>query len=341
MEGVPNSKPSDQQHLLLHQSYEQSSAHPHWSRMAGVEYNELSFTNSRDQKLFAIEVLPPPGSAKCVCVWAHGFFEHSRRKLKVLKEWAAAGIAVFAYDAHGMGESEPRSSSKRHLVQNMAHLVDDMADFAAHCGSKHAALEKLPWFAGGYSIGGLTAALAVMRWQEQWAGLVLFAPAVGVHMSFLTHVQKFLAPVLDLTVPHAKICQPVAAKALNPDPEAVAEYKADPLCASGRTRIRTAFQLSKGMDALELMAPRLNVPVYCEHCKGDAVARWEVSREFCASVGTEDVTWLAQEGGCHDILSSAQASEAAERAAKWMLQKAAQKQRGGRAGGNSTKPENS
>jgi hypothetical protein len=27
------------------------------------------------------------------------------------------------------------------------------------------------------------AALTVMRWQDQWAGLVLFAPAVGYRLS--------------------------------------------------------------------------------------------------------------------------------------------------------------
>lgn len=44
--------------------------------------NELTFTNNRGQKLFALEVLPPGGTARCCLVWAHGHGEHCRRKLK-------------------------------------------------------------------------------------------------------------------------------------------------------------------------------------------------------------------------------------------------------------------
>jgi hypothetical protein len=30
------------------------------------------------------------------------------------------------------------------------------------------------------------------------------------------------------------------------------------------------------MEYLEMMAPKLQLPVYCEHFKGDAVTQWEV-----------------------------------------------------------------
>ncbi|GBG00224.1 alpha beta-hydrolase [Raphidocelis subcapitata] len=285
--------------------------------------NELSFPNARGQRLYAIEVLPPAGSAACVVVWAHGHGEHSRRKLAVFEAWAARGIAVFSLDHHGMGASEPHEPAQRLLVQSMGHLVDDFADYAAFAAKRHPELEGRPWFAGGYSIGGLTAALAVLRWQEEWAGLALYAPAIGAVMTVLTRIQKFLGPCLDAAVPNLAICQPVVAEALNPDPAAVAAYLADPLCYSGRTRIRTAFQYNKGMEVAEIEAPRLRVPLYCEHAKGDALARWEDSREFCASVASEDVTWTASEGGCHDGLSSSDAPAIAARMGDWMLAKAA------------------
>jgi hypothetical protein len=36
--------------------------------------------------------------------------------------------------------------------------VNDMADYAAFMGRKHKGLETLPWFAAGYSVGGLVSA---------------------------------------------------------------------------------------------------------------------------------------------------------------------------------------
>lgn len=292
--------------------------------MAPAVITEFSFRNVREQQLFGIEVMPPKGDPKCVCIWAHGHGEHCRRKLKVFQAWADEGIAVFSFDAASMGASEPLEPRQRHLVQSFGHLVDDMADFAAFTARKHKRLDGLPWFAAGYSIGGTTAALAVLRWQEQWAGLALFAPAAGVHLTLMTRIQKFFGPCLDTTLPRAKICQPVNAESLNPDPDVVAAYKADPLCVSGPTRIRTAFQYSKGMDVLEQSAPQITIPLYCEHSKGDVIARWEDSQELCASVGSDDVTWVVQEGGCHDELSGEHAMEVAARMAAWMLKKAAE-----------------
>lgn len=35
-------------------------------------------------------------------------------------------------------------------------------------------------FLGGQSMGGLVAALSVLRFQERWAGLVVFSGAMGV-----------------------------------------------------------------------------------------------------------------------------------------------------------------
>ncbi|KAI8464609.1 MAG: Alpha/Beta hydrolase protein [Monoraphidium minutum] len=302
--------------------------------MAAAEVKELSFTNNRGQQLFAIELLPP--QPKAVIIWAHGHGEHCRRKLAVFRAWAASGIAVFAFDAHGFGASEPADPRQRGLVQSMSHLVDDMADFAAYVDREHKSLDPLPWFAGGYSMGGVVAALTVMRWQEQWAGLVLFAPALGVHLSPWMRLQKFIGPCLDCAAPGARVSQPVEPADLNPDPEAIAEYTADPLCSSGPMAIRTAFQYSKGQDALELMAPKIMVPLYCEHSQGDTLAQWEASREFCACVGTEDVTWLAPEGGCHDELSGKRAPQVAARMAEWMLKKAQAPPKGESKGANAS-----
>ncbi|KIZ03533.1 hypothetical protein MNEG_4424 [Monoraphidium neglectum] len=196
-----------------------------------------------------------------------------------------------------------------------------MADYAAFAEKRHKELEPLPWFAGGNGVGGLVAALTVMRWQDQWAGLVLFAPAVGYRLSPRLKFQRWLGPCLDCAAPRAKLGQRHAAADLNPDPEAVASFSSDPLCSPGPIRVRTAFQYQRGIDALDLMATKIRLPIFCEHSQGDRVADWEASREFCASVGSEDVTWLAPEGGCHDELSGKRALEFAGRIAAWLLKK--------------------
>lgn len=62
--------------------------------MDGVTVNEGVFKNVRGQALSAIEVLPPPGGARCVLFWAHGHGEHCRRKLPGARAHAPYGNKV-------------------------------------------------------------------------------------------------------------------------------------------------------------------------------------------------------------------------------------------------------
>jgi alpha-beta hydrolase superfamily lysophospholipase len=86
-----------------------------------------------------------------------------------------------------------------------AMQVDDMCDFADVARQQHSAaaaafitsstssnpstlagtaagtVPEVPWLLGGYSLGGLTAAHAVLRHQGQWSGLVLVSAALGLH----------------------------------------------------------------------------------------------------------------------------------------------------------------
>lgn len=115
-----------------------------------------------------------------------------------LKKLAEAGVAVFTYDCHAHGRSEPTCATGRGLIASFGDLVDDACDVAAFCQRTHGGgssnsssgdtgagdARSLPstWFVGGYSLGGLVAAHAVMRQPTSWAGLLLVAAALGVKM---------------------------------------------------------------------------------------------------------------------------------------------------------------
>lgn len=293
--------------------------------------NEGSFVNARGRRLFTLEVLPNSDDVRCVLVFAHAHGQHCRRTLGAFRELARVGVAVLSYDHEGQGASEPADPKRRHLVEDLSHLIDDFADYAASAAKAHRArLAHLPSFAGGVGIGGVVAALAVLRWQEEWAGLALFAPSVGAFGSVQAQLARaLLAPCLDMAVPLARIAAPVVPERLCADAEAAAAFRADPLCAHGASPVRSAFQFSRARGVLERSAPLLTLPIYVEHCRGDRAERWDDSREFAASVGSEDVSWSAPEGGCHDELAGdgERARAAAGRMADWMLLKAEERRR--------------
>ncbi len=132
---------------------------------------------------------------------------------------AEAGIAVYTYDAHGHGKSEPLDAGNRCLILKFDDLVsgnsgvadelmdplhaaqvrsmpdpllisthalpapvaqvDDVFKFLSVIESR--AGGKLPTlFIGGQSLGALVATHAVMRQQGRWAGLILHSAALDV-----------------------------------------------------------------------------------------------------------------------------------------------------------------
>lgn len=55
---------------------------------------QLTFVNSRGQRIFAYSILPDDATdTRAAIVFCHGYAEHSLRKIKAFKQLAASGIA--------------------------------------------------------------------------------------------------------------------------------------------------------------------------------------------------------------------------------------------------------
>jgi alpha-beta hydrolase superfamily lysophospholipase len=113
----------------------------------------------------------------------------------------------------------------RNLTARSATLqVDDLCQLSALARTHHASSghPPVPWFLAGFSLGGLTAALAALRKQQAWQGIVLVSACMWVRMTLMTRLQRLIGPVLNYLVPEARIVQRLdPGKDLNPDPEAV------------------------------------------------------------------------------------------------------------------------
>jgi alpha-beta hydrolase superfamily lysophospholipase len=92
----------------------------------------------------------------------------------------------------------------------------------AHTHHASSSAPPVPWFLGGFSLGGLTAALAALRKQQAWQGIVFVSACMWVRMTLMTRLQRLIGPVLNYLVPTSRIVQRLdPGKDLNPDPEAV------------------------------------------------------------------------------------------------------------------------
>ena len=96
---------------------------------------------------------------------------------EVFRTWAAHGIAVHCYDAHGHGFSDPKDEYDRYLIWDFNHIVSALlSHLSAHhtCKASYLSwdLKKL-WQVHQYSLGHKLWAVVLPAMQELSWKLVL------------------------------------------------------------------------------------------------------------------------------------------------------------------------
>lgn len=113
----------------------------------------------------------PDGEPRAVILALHGFNDYSKAFDAPARRWAAAGIATFAYDQRGFGDT-----SHRGLWAGERRMIDDLRA-AAHL--LHARYPAMPLYLLGESMGGSVIMAAAGSSDPPAAdGLILAAPAV-------------------------------------------------------------------------------------------------------------------------------------------------------------------
>jgi alpha-beta hydrolase superfamily lysophospholipase len=243
----------------------------------------------------------------------HGFGEHTGRHAATLHALAAAGIAAYAYDQRGHGDSP----GERGFVPSFDALVDDVLAMRARVA---AAEPGLPLFLMGQSMGGLLAIRAIQRAPGGVRGAVLCAPALsigadvppaarGVLMALAGVLPKLPVASLDIT----KLAR---------DPAVGAAYVADPLVYHGRVPVRSAAEMARAGDAALAAAPQWHTPTLLFQGTDDAIASADGARRFARDAAGEDFTLRLIDGGYHELLNDPGGDALRAEAARWIVDRA-------------------
>jgi len=157
--------------------------------------NEASFEGVGGLKIFTRSWHPPVGKPRAVVVIVPGFNSHSGYYLWVAEQFVANGLAVYALDLRGRGNSD----GERFYVEKFADYVDDVATFVTSAKSQE---PGLPVFLLGHSAGGVVACIYTLEHQAEIAGLICesFAHEVPAP-DFVLAVLKGLSHI----APHAHV----------------------------------------------------------------------------------------------------------------------------------------
>ena len=236
--------------------------------------------------------LRPEETPRGFVVIVPGFNAHSGYYTWVAEQFVANGLAVYAVDLRGRGNSD----GERFYVDNFEDYVRDVEAVVNVARSRES---SLPFFLLGHSAGGVVSCLYTLDHQAELAGLICesFAHELPAP-DFALAVFKGLAYV----APHAHILH-LPNERFSRDPKVVEAMNNDPLIAHETQPTTTMAALVRADERLKKEFPLITLPVLILHGTSDKNTRPSGSQHFYDMVGSPDKTLKSYEGSFHDPLN--------------------------------------
>jgi alpha-beta hydrolase superfamily lysophospholipase len=236
--------------------------------------------------------LRPKEKPRAVVIIVPGFNAHSGYYAWAAEQFVAAGLAVYAVDLRGRGNSD----GERFYVENFEDYASDIEAVAKVAKSRE---PGLPLFLLGHSAGGVVSCLYTLDHQPELAGLICesFAHELPAP-DFALAVFKGLGHL----APHAHILH-LPNERFSRDPKAVEAMNEDPLIAHETQPTRTMAALVRADERLKKEFPLITLPVLILHGTLDQNTKPSGSQHFYDRVGSVDKTLKLYEGGFHDLLN--------------------------------------
>jgi alpha-beta hydrolase superfamily lysophospholipase len=230
----------------------------------------------------------------------HGYAEHGGRYGHVATRLARQGSVVYADDHLGHG----RSDGERALIGDFEHVVDDLHALADIAGDDH---PGLPLVLVGHSMGGLLSARFAQRWPAEVAGVAFCGAVIGDWQWARDALAQPELPEV-----------PFDPGAISRDPQAGAEYAADPLVYHGQYKRRLLEAEVEALDRFARDIDRLTMPVLFLHGTDDPFVPYQRSLQAVRDMPTRDRTEHVYPGARHEVLNETNRDEVIADLADWL-----------------------
>jgi alpha-beta hydrolase superfamily lysophospholipase len=250
----------------------------------------------------------PAQSARAVVVIVPGFNSHSAYYAWTGEQLAAVGLATYAVDLRGRGQSD----GERFYVQRFGDYEADADALVRLAKSRHAGL---PVFLLGHSAGGVVSCLYALDHQSELAGLICESFAYEVSApDFALAVFKGLSHV----APHAHILH-LKNEDFSRDPQVLAQMNADPLIAHETQPTQTLAEMVRADEKLKASFQQITLPVLILHGTGDKSTKPAGSQFFYDNAGSTDKTLKFYDGSLHDLLNDLDRNTVIEDIKNWIV----------------------
>ncbi|GAA5980555.1 hypothetical protein JCM5350_004344 [Sporobolomyces pararoseus] len=266
-------------------------------------------------KFYTKTWLPSPTTPTiAVVLFIHGFVEHIRRYDHVFPLYAEKGIAVFAYDQRGFGQTAFYTPKHTQGQTSWPKQFSDIDFFSSQVRAQFPL--PLPLFLMGHSMGGALVLGYPTRKpllpnfnSTKFKGIVSTSPLIrqapGVKAPAV--VVK-LGSLVGKLVPNLPLSAQVKPEDTCRDPEIQKQYSQDKLCKQVGTFAGVGSMLTGGESLLKQGYkdwPDKELPLLVCHGESDKVTDSKASKEFVEKlkdqVGVKDVTYKGFEGYYHEM----------------------------------------
>ncbi|MGC4933767.1 lysophospholipase [Gordonia sp. DT30] len=269
-------------------------------------HDERSFRGAHGETI-VYDVFRPQSEPSAVVVIAHGMGEHGRRYGHVVEALLSAGYLVAVPDHLGHG----RSGGARMRITRFGEYTDDLDRVITEV-----AVEGLPTYLIGHSMGGCIALDYALDHPDRLAGLVLTGAAIMPG-------DDLPAPLIAMSKIVGKIAPRLPTMALDSgsisrDPDVVAAYEADPLVHRGKIPARLGAEMVSTMQSFPARLPSLRMPVLVMHGSEDTLTNPEGSRLVERLASSPDKTLVIWDGLRHEIFNEPEKAEVIGTLTRWL-----------------------
>ncbi|KKY29536.1 putative serine hydrolase-like protein [Diaporthe ampelina] len=267
--------------------------------------------NVGDTSLYTKTWLPdePLTNTKAKLVFVHGFSDHVGRYYGFFPHLARSGIAVYAFDQRGWGQSVARPADRGHSGPT-AQVLADIAAFITRAALP-AEPTAAPLFVMGHSMGGgeVLALASTPEYEEgvvaRVRGWVLEAPLIDLPPAARPGFLKvFAGRLAGRVLPRMKLANPIPPEDLTRDPAVVQSLRDDALCHDTGTLEGLAGLLDRTAELAAgryRLSPRVR-SLWLGHGDMDKATCFDASRAwFDRQAQIPDREFRAYEGAFHQL----------------------------------------
>jgi alpha-beta hydrolase superfamily lysophospholipase len=234
----------------------------------------------------------PEGAVRGVVAIVPGFNSHSGYYSWVGEQFVANGLAAYAVDLRGRGQSD----GERFYIQTFSDYVSDVVSLVGLVKSRE---PGLPVILLGHSAGGVVACLYTLDHPGTVVGLICesFAHEIPAP-DFALAVFKGLSHL----APHAHILH-LKNELFSREPKVVQAMNDDPLIAHETQPTQTLAEMVRADERLKRDFPKMMLPVLIIHGTADGATKPSGSQHFFDKTGSRDKTLKLYQGHFHDLLN--------------------------------------